>query len=116
MTAEREAELIAKAVKEVGLDTHIRWIDTHKQAGKTWAERIMERFRDRRRLPVKNSYMFCDTLDMCFAYTPNGTPVMTYAGCASAGCVDITEGKLAEAFCKADIILRAMKRLAEEEV
>ncbi len=60
--------------------------------------------------------MFCDTLDMCFFYGgPQGNiPYMTYAGYVTAGSPDITEGKLLEAFQKADAVLRAMKRLAGE--
>lgn len=66
-------------------------------------------------LPVKNSYMFCDTLDMCFFYGPGDTPKVAYAGHAGADERDITEGKLVEAFRKADTVLRAMKRFAGEE-
>ena len=65
--------------------------------------------------PVKNSYMFCDTLDMCFFFGPGDTPKVAYAGHAGADERDITEGKLVEAFRKADTVLRAMKRLAGEE-
>ena len=32
MTEQQQAELIATACKEAGLDSHIRWIDTKKQA------------------------------------------------------------------------------------
>lgn len=65
MTEKQQAELIATACKEVGLDGHIKWIEKKAHA-QTWAERIAERFRNGRELPVKNSYMYCDTLDMFF--------------------------------------------------
>lgn len=113
MTEQRRAELIAAACKEAGLDGHIRWIEKHKDA-QTWAERIAERFRNGRRLPVKNSYMFCDTLDMCFFYGETGTPYMTYAGYVTVSSPDITEGKLLEAFRRARQVLSTMKELAEE--
>lgn len=83
----------------------------------TWAEKISVRFRDGRQpRPVKNSYMFCDTLDMCFFYggPQHDIPYMTYAGYVTAGSPDITEDKLVEAFNKAGAVLRIMKRLAEE--
>ena len=62
MTEQQQAELIATACKEAGLDSHIRWIDTKKQAD-TWAEKIAVRFKGGGSFPVKNSYMYCDTLD-----------------------------------------------------
>ena len=68
MTPERQAELISKACKEAGLDSHIRLIERRKEA-QTWAEKIAVQFMQAgQQLPVKNSYMFCDTLDMCFFY------------------------------------------------
>jgi len=114
MTAERQAELIAKACKEAGLDSHIRWI-AKKNEAQTWAERIAVQFKGAGQLPVKNSYMYCDKLDMCFFYGPQDTPQMSYAGYVTAASSDITEGKLVEAFRKADTVLQAMKQLAEKE-
>ena len=115
MQRENEAELISKACKEAGLDSHIRQIERRKDA-QTLAEKIAVQFMQAgQQLPVKNSYMFCDTLDMCFFYGPGDTPKLAYAGHAGADERDITEGKLAEAFRKADAVLRAMNRLAGEE-
>ena len=114
MTEQRQAELIAAACKEAGLDSHIRWIDTKKQAD-TWAEKIAMRFKGRSSFPVKNSYMYCDTLDMCFFFGPGDTPKVAYAGHAGADEKDITEGKLLEAFRRARQVLSTMKELAEEE-
>lgn len=113
MTKQRQAELISAACKAAGLDDHIRWIETQKQAD-TWAEKIAMRFKDKDSFPVKNSFMYCDTLDMCFFYDPQGVPRMTYAGFASAESPDITEGKLIEAFHKAIQVLNAMKEMAKE--
>lgn len=67
-----------------------------------------------RQLPVKNSYMYCDTLDMSFFYGETGTPYMTYAGYVTTDSKDIAEEKLLEAFRKAGAVLEAMKELAEE--
>lgn len=113
MTAQKQAELIAAACKKAGLDGHIKWIEKKAHA-QTWAERIAERFRGGRQLPVKNSYMYCDTLDMSFFYGETGTPYMTYAGYVTADSKDITEEKLLEAFRKAGQVLEMMKELAEE--
>lgn len=114
MTNEQQAKLITAACKEAGLDGHIRWIEGKKQAD-TWAEKIAIRFKDGNPLPVKNSYMYCDTLDMCFFYNEAGTPFMTYAGYVTADSKDITEGKLLEAFRMARQVLSTMKEFAEEE-
>ena len=114
MTPKRQAELIAKACKEAGLDTHIRWIESRKEA-QTWAEKIAVQFmRAGQQLPVKNSYMYCDTLDMCFFYTPQGIPQVAYAGIAAADSADLTAAKLLDAFHKANAITQRMKKLAEE--
>lgn len=114
MTEQRQAELISAACKEAGLDGHIRWIEVKKQAD-TWAEKIAVRFKGRNSLPVKNSYMYCDTLDMCFCYNQQGTPIMAYAGYVTVDSPDIAEGKLLEAFRRARQVLSTMKELAEED-
>lgn len=114
MTQERQAELIHKACRAAGLDAHIRVINRKKDAT-TWAEKIAVQFMQAgQQLPVKNSYMFCDTLDMCFFYGPGDTPKVAYAGHAGADERDITDGKLSEAFRRAATVLQAMKRLATE--
>ena len=113
MTRQQQAELIAAACKEAGLDAHICMIDNKKQAG-TLAEKIAMRFKGKGSLPVKNSYMYCDTLDVCFFYNEAGTPFMTYAGYVTADSKDITEGKLIEALRKARQVLSTMRELAEE--
>ena len=96
MTNNQQARAITKACIEAGLDSHITWHNCAADAH-TWAEKISVRFRDGRQpRPVKNSYMFCDTLDMCFFYggPQHDIPYMTYAGYVTAGSPDITEDKL----------------------
>ena len=115
MTAKKQAELIHNACRECGLDGHVKWIEG-KQDVQSWAEKIAERFRNKRNMPIKNSYMYCDQLDMCFFYTEWDLPVVTYAGYAGVNDTDITQGKLGQAFRKAREVLEAMRRLATEEV
>ncbi len=112
MTKEQQAENIHQACKDAGLDGHVKWIERKAQA-QTWAEKIAVRFKGKDPLPVKNSYMYCDTLDMCFYYEPDGTPGMTYAGYVTADSADIKDGKLMEAFRKARHVLGIMKELAD---
>ena len=115
MTVDKQAELIHKACRECGLDGHVKWIET-KEDVQTWAEKIAERFRLTRNMPLKNSYMYCEQLDMCFFYTEWDLPVVTYAGFAGVNDKDITDGQLEQAFRKAREVLEAMRRLAAEEV
>ena len=84
-------------------------IAKRKAQAQTWAEKIAVRFKGKDPLPVKNSYMYCDTLDMCFYYEPDGTPGMTYAGYVTADSADIKDGKLMEAFRKAREAEKEMK-------
>lgn len=115
MTAKKQAELIHNACRECGLDGHVKWIET-KEDVQTWAEKIAERFRLTRNMPLKNSYMYCEQLDTCFFYTAWDLPVVTYAGFAGVNDTDITQGKFEQAFRKAREVLEAMRRLATEEV
>lgn len=116
MTGEKQAQLIERAFKEAGLDCHITW-HNRKSDAYTWAERISIRFFESGQpRPVKNSYMYCDTLDMCFFYggTAGDVPYMTYAGYVNAGSPDIMQGKLVKAFQTANTVLQNMGRLMEE--
>lgn len=108
-----QQELIGKACKEVGLDGHCRLIE-QRQDAYTWAENIAERFRNYRNMPIKNSYMYCDTLDMCFFYTDNGKAAVAYAGYAFSTSADIMGGKIIKAFQLAEQLLNAMDRLIDE--
>lgn len=92
MTNEKQAKLIAIACKESGLDGHIKWIERSSDAH-TYAERIANGIRlgNVKRLPVKNSYMYCDTLNS----------------------KDIMEDKLVKAFQTSKQVLSRMKELAE---
>lgn len=114
MTREQQAELIQKACREVGLDGHVKMIERRTQAN-TWPEKTAAAFKGRDPLPVKNSYMYCDTLDMCFFYGPDDIPYMAYAGYVTVESKDIKEGKILEAFKKARQVLGNMKELASEQ-
>lgn len=117
MTPKKQAQIIEKACVKAGLECHISWHNCKADAH-TWAERISALFFEGRQpRPVKNSYMYCDTLDMCFFFGgPTGDiPFMTYAGYVTAKSPDITEGKLEKAFQAANVVLQAMSRMAKEE-
>ena len=112
MTHEEQAEIIAKACGQAGIGSDIRWIENKKQAD-TWAERIATDCQFEKPIPVKSSYMYCNSLDMCFFYY-QGTPAVAYTGYLTADCQDITSGKLIEAFQTANKILQLMEKFEEE--
>lgn len=103
---DKQAAIIEKACKLANLGSHIKWITLKKDAG-TLAEQIAARFKSGERMPVKNSYMYCDTLDMCFFFLRGCTPAVAYAGYTVALSKDATGG-LAHAFSKAEEVLRYM--------
>ena len=60
---------------------------------------------------MKNSYMFCDSLDMCFFYDKAMIPTVTYAGYAQFMSKDTKT--LPRAFEKAKEVLEAMQKVKE---
>ena len=113
MHPERQAEIIKEACRAVGIDSHIKRLELKKEAY-TWAERIAAQHKESgQTMPVKNSYMYCDTLDMCFFFMGR-TPAVSYAGYTTAGSKDITGG-ISEAFKKADAVLRYMLAASAKE-
>lgn len=80
LSTEQQATAIEAACKAANLDAHITRI-TAKSRAATWAEKLAVRFKlDREDLVVKNSYMYCDALDMCFFFLNGRTPAFAYAG------------------------------------
>ena len=104
-TNEQQEQAIRQACKRYGLDSHTTQKE-RKSDFHTWAEQIAKRF-FRKGMPVKNSYMYCDSLDMCFFFLENGTAVYTYAGCADKR--DATEEKIVNAFRLANKVRLAME-------
>lgn len=113
LSPKKQAELIEKACRENELDGHIKWIQKKADA-QNYAEIIAEQYRNGKDLPVKNSYMYCNTLNMCFFFDPTGFPCMSYSGYAFVDSQDLCEGNLQKAFEKAKAVLQTMARLAEE--
>lgn len=114
MTKERQAELIHDACVELGLDGHIKWIEKHRDAY-TEAERLADSARYGDALPVKNSYMFCDSLDMCFFYDRGNHASIAYSGRTFHGASDIKDGNIIKAFELAAKVLARMQELADAE-
>lgn len=114
---QRCAEMITAACNRAGLDGHIKWI-RKKSDVHTWAERVafLNPFGGMvGKRPVKNSHMYCDTLDMCFYYNHAGVATVSYAGRAELNRADMRDGKLIEAFQKAKVVLEYMQELMDAE-
>ena len=114
MTKEQRAQNIQQACREYGIEGHIEWIKRKQKL--PWQKRtaLTLNYEERGAFPVKNCYMFCDTLDMCFFYDSEDVPYMTYSGYASIYGNDITKGTLIKSFEVAKQILNRMEELAEE--
>ena len=114
LSTEQQATAIEAACKAANLDAHITRI-TAKSRAATWAEKLAVRFKlDRADLVVKNSYMYCDALDMCFFFLNGRTPAFAYAGYTVVRSAD-ANGGLVKAFAKADEVLRYMAEYQEKE-
>lgn len=113
MTSEKQAELITKACEKVGLKCSIKWIGKKSDAN-TYAEKIALLFKGKGKLPVKDSYMYCDSLDVSIFYGKDDTPMVSYAGYTKAKSSDLCKGKLTNAFDKIKELLDVMDELAKE--
>lgn len=106
-TIEQQTQAMEQAFKQYNLDCHIVYKE-RKSEFYTWAERIAKMFfRNRKGMPVKNSYMYCNALDMCFFFLEDGTAIYTYAGYADKR--DATEEKIVNAFRIANKVRTAME-------
>lgn len=114
LSPERQAAIIEAACKTANLGAHITWI-TAKSKASTWAEKIAVQYKaEREAIAVKNSYMYCDTLDMCFFFLNGCTPAVAYAGYTVALSADATGG-LVNSFAKANEVLRYMTEYQKKE-
>lgn len=111
----QQAKALVIASKKCGLDSHVSFIEKKSELY-TWADKIAGRF-FRKRMPVKKSYLYCDSLDIDFFFLEDGTAIYTYAGYAD--CRDATEEKIVNAFRIANLMRQemqnAIKTLQEQE-
>lgn len=107
---EQQAEAMRKAAKKLNLDAHITILQ-YKKDLHTWADRILERF-FRKEMPIKRSYLFCNSLDVDFFFTEDGEATFTYAGCADHR--DLDDEKLIKAIHMAKQMRDEMQRIIEE--
>lgn len=105
-TEEQFEEALKISAKQCGLDAHVSHL--YKKSDKqTWADRIIGIF-FRKGMPIKRSYMWCNTLDMTFFFLKDGTAVYTYSGYADNR--DANEERIVQAFRKANEMRLAMEQ------
>lgn len=114
ISPEVQADIIKEAVEGCGLDGHIFTIKRGKDA-RTEAEKIAWFHAAGEKLPVKASYMYCDTLDVCFYFMNGTTPAVAYSGYAEYGSKDATSG-LGMAIIRAQAVLERMDHLYHKKI
>lgn len=106
---EKQERCITEACKECGLGGSVIWFSDDIKPH-TPAQKIIREIVNKNTFPSKISFMFCDELDMCFFFGPDGAPRCTYSGTAKAGSDDIRHNIVA-AFEKAEKVLDMMQAL-----
>ena len=106
---EKQERCITEACKECGLAGSVIWFSGEMKP-QTHAQKIMREIVSKDTFPAKISFMFCDELDMCFFFGPDGTPRCSYSGTAKVGSEDIKHN-IVEAFQKAEQVLEKMRTL-----
>ena len=112
------AEILSQVCKEFSLDAHIKEIQSVSEAI-TNAERLTVSY-FAVPIQVKSSFMYCDTLDMCFFITDEDKAGFSYSGYALAGDKDVQpaygiNSKLVSAFELAQKMIARMQQLIDEE-
>lgn len=107
---EQQAKAMSKAAKKLNLDAHITTLQ-YKKDLQTWADRILARF-FRKEMPIKRSYLFCNSLDVDFFFTEDGEAAFTYAGYADHR--DLDDEKLMKAMHMAKQMRDEMQKIIEE--
>ena len=116
---EKQAIIIHNACKKAGVDSHVKWI-FRKNDARTMAEQIANQFKDvnakDKSFPVKNSYMYCDALDLCFFFNKRNKACFSFSGFSFSGSDDLRKKRLVEAFKKAELIVDYMQEMMDDEL
>ena len=110
----RQEEMISEACCRAGVDSHVQWIIYKKDAVNFPMKTAVSW--NTLPVPVKNSFMYCDSLNMCFFYTDSNIATVAYSGYATLGRDLGNEDKLIAAFRKAKEILKFMQELMDAEM
>lgn len=114
MTKEQRAKNIQRACRENGVEGCTEWVKRKQKLPWRKSTVFTLNYEERGAIPTVDSYMYCDTLDMCFFYDSWDVPYVVYQGYASIYSKDIKEETLMKSFEIAKRILNRMEELAEE--
>ena len=106
-------EILTQVCEEFKLDAHIKPLHSKKDVHTLAEKAATGHLNYVRDMPVKNSTMYCNGLDMCF-YFECGVPSFSFAGHTSIDRSDVKNGSLVEAFETAVKIITRMQELKEE--
>lgn len=105
-TKEQQKSMLHRAARSSNMDGHI--VTTPPA---TMAERAMTRFGGKASTPRKNSYLYCDSVDVCFFYGPTDAPTVTSTARWTYGAKDLD--RLSEA---ANLIKTMLYNMSVESV
>lgn len=87
LTHDQEQEALYNAARSANLDAHIKYME-RKSDAHTLAEKLMLNSY-RRGMPYKASYLYCDTLDVCFYFDHDGRACVTISAGWRYGAKDL---------------------------
>ena len=112
LSPEKQAQILHQVCREMELDGHIKTLNKKSDAHMWTEQRAVQC--GGLCVPVKNSYMYCNALDMCFFFDKGGNASLAYSGVTNVSNTDITRGDLVRAFEFAAKILARMQELANK--
>lgn len=87
LTIEQERDALYNAARAVGLDSHVIYMERKGDAN-TYAEKLMLNSY-RKGMPYKTSYLYCDTVDVCFFFDHDGRACVSMSACWRNGAKDL---------------------------
>lgn len=115
LTVEQQAEIISDCASDLKMDCHISYMNRKVDAA-TWAERNMVGRSYRKGMPYKRSYLWCDTVDICFYFDDNSKACATMSSAWWSKCEDMNSGNAVKAIEKIGSMLGYMQAKANETI
>ncbi|MFB7817399.1 hypothetical protein ACFC0X_24920 [Paenibacillus chitinolyticus] len=111
LSVEQQAEIMSECAYNLKMDCHINYMN-RKADAHTWAERNMVGRTYRKGMPYKRSYLWCDTVDICFYFDDNGKACATMSSAWSFDGRDMVSGSAVKAVEKIREMLKRMQLMA----
>jgi hypothetical protein len=107
LTYEMQEQIISDCAKQLGLDAHVSRMFQGNKIG-TCAMKFMDYKKDK---PFKSSYLWCNTVDVCFYFDSNDKACATISARWSHDSTDLTENRID----KAVDLIKKMTTLMQEK-